>query len=116
MSAETKELPLEQRVEKNLRSLHINGTMRGLRYLVYAITATVRDPERTHLITKDLYWAIAHEYNTTALCVERDMRWAISISWECAKKKLDQMAPCHLVKRPTNKQFIDLVAFYIRTQ
>ena len=116
MSAETEDVLLERQIEKILRSIHINGTMKGLRYLTYAIAETVRDPARTNLITKDLYWEIAHVYKTTASCVERDMRWAICISWECAKKKLDQIAPCHLVKRPTNKQFIDLVAFYIRMQ
>lgn len=107
---------LKREAEKALRFLRINGTFTGLKYLVYAVSETALDPDRTYLITKDLYREIAHKYKTTPSRVERNMRWAIHISWNDSRNEFDQMAGYHLVKRPTNKEFIDLVAFYIRSK
>ena len=116
MSVEISERLLARLVETVLRSLHIPGTIKGLLYLTHAVTATVQDPHRTELITKDLYPEIARAYNATPAGVDRAMRGAICMSWETARNELDQMAGYHLVKRPTNREFIDLVAFYIRSR
>lgn len=107
---------LELVVEQVLRSLRINGRLKGMQYLIYAITETVRDPARTKLITKDLYPKIARLYGSTASRVERDIRSAIRISWVYAQEELEQVAGYHLLKRPTNGEFIDFVAFYIRSK
>ena len=102
-------------VEKTLRRLHITGKLLGLRYLVYAVTETVKDPSRTQLITKDMYPAISNIFYTEAKRVERAIRSAVEVCWNCAgRDELDQMAGYHLDKRPTNTEFIDLVAAYIR--
>ncbi len=102
-------------VEKTLRQLRISGKLVGLRYLVYAVTETVKDPARTQLITKDMYPAISREFNSDPRRVERAIRTAIGACWDSGgKDELDQMAGYHLVKRPTNLEFIDLVAAYIR--
>ena len=114
MSVKVKDRILDRFVAVVLRSLHIPGTINGLAYLAYAVSETVKDPQRTALITKDLYREVARAYGTTASCVERAMRWAIGISWKTARNELDQMAGYHLIKRPTNREFIDFVAFYIR--
>ena len=116
MSVEISNKLLEQLVEAILRSLYIPGTFKGLKYLTYAVTATVIDPSRTCLITKDLYHEIAREYTTTAKRVERDIRWAIQASWKSAKEELCRIADRHLTQCPTNKQYIDLIAFYIRSR
>lgn len=114
MSVAAANRTLKRDVEKALRRLHINGTFLGLKYLVHAVSETVLNPDRTYLITKDLYREIARRYKTTPSRVERDMRWVIHISWENAREELDQMVGHHLVKRPTNREFIDHIAFYIR--
>ena len=116
MSVEISNRLLEQLVESILRSLYIPGTLKGMKYLTYAVTATVIDPNRTYLITKDLYREIARQYDTTPDRVERDIRWAIQTSWKVAKEELCQIADCHLTQCPTNKQYIDLIAFYIRSR
>lgn len=108
----TRELKWE--VERILRRLHI-GTRLGLKYLIYAVSETVLDPNRTYLITKDLYREIARKYKTTASRVERDIRSAICICWEKAGEDLTQIVGHHLPSRPTNKEFIDYIAFYIRS-
>ena len=107
---------LDYRVEKTLRALRIPGKMKGLRYLTYAISATVCDPTRTRLITKDLYHEIARSFDTTASCVERDIRSAIYICWQQTQAELERIAGHPLEKRPTNSEFIDLVAFVLRAK
>ena len=102
-------------VEKTLRRLRITGKLLGLRYLVYAVTETVKDPNRTQLITKDLYPDIARIFHTEAKRVERAIRSAVEVCWNSAGRyELAQMAGYRLDKRPTNTEFIDLVAAYIR--
>lgn len=81
---------LRGEVERTLRCLHINETIMGLKYLVYAVSETVIDPNRTYLITKDLYREIARKYKTTPTRAERDICWAIHISWESARNRI-----CH---------------------
>ena len=105
---------LKREVERILRRLHI-GTRLGLKYLVCAVSETTLDPNRTYLITKDLYWEIARKYKTTPSRVEQDIRSAICVCWENAKDDLTQIVGHHLPKRPTNKEFIDYIAFYIRS-
>ena len=116
MSVAVANRALKRDVEKTLRRLHINGTLLGLKYLIYAVVETVLDPERTYLITKDLYREIARKYKTTPIRVERDIRSAICVCWKNAGEELDQMIGRHLIKRPTNKEFIDHIAFYLRNK
>lgn len=101
-------------VETVLRRLRISGKLKGLWYLNYAVIETVKDPFRTMLITKDLYPEIAKAHRTTIPRVERAIRTAVQSCWDNGRNELDQMAGYHLVKRPSNTEFIDLVAAYIR--
>ena len=102
-------------VEIALRRLRIPGSLHGMWYLTYAIRKTVEDPVYIRFVTKVVYVDVAKHYRTTPSCVERAMRHAIEVCWRNdGRNELDQMAGYHMVKRPTNSEFIDLVAFYIR--
>lgn len=116
MSADVKNMILARQVELTLRSLHIGGTLKGLYYLVYAVTLTLSTEEKTDHITKDLYPRVATAFHTTPPRVERDMRFAIRTCWDhdTCKAALSKMAGCTLSKRPSNSEFIDIVAFYLR--
>lgn len=106
---------LEQEAERLLRSLHIGGKLCGLQYLTYAVAKAVRDPETTRYITKDLYPEIAHRFGTTPSRVERAIRTAIIYSWKHAPREaLNEAAGFRLTQRPTNSEFIDFTAAYIR--
>lgn len=115
IDSEQEDYGLMVSVELALRQLHITGKLVGLRYLVYAIAETVKDPNRTQLITKDMYPEIAQKFGTKDTRVERAIRSAINTCWRNnSREKLNQMAGYHLEKCPTNIEFIDLVATYIR--
>ncbi len=106
---------LEQTIEGLLRSLHISGKFCGLQYLTYAVSKTIRDPEATRYITKELYPEIAGRFDTTSSRVERGIRTAIAHSWKHSKREtLNKVAGYHLVERPTNSEFIDFAAAHLR--
>ena len=106
---------LTTNIEVTLRKLNIPGNLHGMWYLLYAIKRTVKDPLYIRYITKSVYVDAAKFYRSTPSRVERAMRFAIRTCW-CSdgKKEFEQMTGYHLPKCPTNSEFIDLVAFYIR--
>ncbi len=106
---------LDLRIETILRSLQMDGTLDGMHYLTHAIHAAVLDPTTTRRITKSLYIDTARYFGTEPGRVERSCRTAIRICWDCGgREELDQMAGYHLIKRPTNSRFIDIISAYIR--
>lgn len=106
---------LTQEVEKELRRLRISGTLKGLQYLVWAVSQAVQEPEIVQYVTKGVYNVLAERYKIERPQIERTIRTAVKYSWENGgRDALDQMAGYHLEKRPTNSEFIDLVAAHIR--
>lgn len=108
---------LVDRAEFTLRRLRISGKLMGFRYLTYAVARTVVDPSLLSLVTKILYFDIARAYQTTPTRAERAIRHAIRRSWENGSQELlEELAGCALMKCPSNTEFIDIVAFYLRHQ
>lgn len=110
------ELPeaLCEQARDALALLRIPRSLSGFRYLTIAIVLVLQAPERLERITKEIYPEIARRCGTKVVRTERCMRTAIGRCWEQGNREaLDQMAGYHLVKRPTNSEFIDLVSMYI---
>ncbi len=106
---------LEIAAEKLLRRLKINGTRIGQRYIIYAVCEVVRDPCLLLCITKTLYPTIAKRFSASPRAVERAIRTTISASWEAGGGEvLSRLAGCPITSKPTNAEFIDLVAAHIR--
>ena len=115
MIAQERDMRLANRINETLRCLHITGNLLGFYYLVLSIEETVPNPMRIQLITKDLFVDVARYYEVSPASVDRDVRTAINICWtRGGKEALDEMACCHLIKRPSPSEFIDIVADYIR--
>ena len=106
---------LKKYIEEALICLHIPYRLDGFAYLEQAILQTAENPERIRYITKELYPDIAKTYQTTVSCVERSIRTAIQRCWNgIGRETLDEMVGYHLIERPTNSEFIALIAAYIR--
>lgn len=107
---------LEEQIGQLLRRMNIPGKLKGHRYLTEAIRQVASDPERLEYITKGLYLDIAKMYKTKASKVERAMRHAIGRCWEKGgREALEEIAGFRLQRRPTNSDFIDLVANHFRS-
>lgn len=106
---------LETQIADFLRQLGIWGKLAGHKYLVSAIAQTVADPDRIRYITKGLYPDLAKLYGSTVSRVERAMRTAINAWWRRGNRELlEATTGFKLRRRPTNSEFIELLANYFR--
>ena len=98
-----------------LRYVGVGPQYRGYRYLSVAVELVIQHGGDDVQVTKAIYPAIAQRYNTTGDCVERDIRTAIRRAWESGgQEPLSTLAGHPLEQRPTNRQFICLLADQLR--
>ena len=101
--------------ERLLRLLGVSGKLSGFYYAVYMLEQAQEKPEHVLLITKRLYKQTALHFRTTSNCVERNLRTLVHACWRQPDHSLlDCIAGCPLLKPPTNTQFIDMLAAYLR--
>lgn len=96
-----------------IRKLGITSKYKGYYYLVEAISMSMAQEDRHIRITKDIYPYLARKYITTPSNIERDMRTVISACWKMNKHGLDKIAGYPLKFKPTNSEFIDIIAYYL---
>lgn len=108
-----KDVPLD--AERLLRLLGVSGKLSGFYFAVYMLEQVQKKPEHVLLITKRLYRQTAQRFDTTTSCVERNLRTLVQACWrQPDHSMLDQIAGCPLSQPPTNTQFIDMLASYLR--
>lgn len=103
--------------EQLLRSLGATGNLKGFAYALYMIEQVRNDPQAGTLITKRLYPETANHFNVTAETVERNLRTVIRACWnQPDREMLEKVAGTHLHRKPTNSEFVDMTAAYLRRQ
>lgn len=101
--------------EQLLRALGAPGTLKGFFYAVYMIEQLERDPSTVNLITKQLYPDTAKHFGTSSLAVERSLRTVVTTCWNRSAHSLfNEVAGTALTKKPTNSEFLDMTAAYLR--
>lgn len=101
--------------EQLLRRLGVTGRLAGFRYTVSLVEQVAENPECIRLITKRLYPDTARQFGVTASSLERSVRTLVRICWEREEHEfLDHIAGCHVERRPSNTEFIDVLASYLR--
>lgn len=115
-----KDLDLEALVTEFIHELGVPAHIKGYQYLRTAIMMVVENMDMLNFITKQLYPDIAKAYNTTASRVERAIRHSIEVAWTRGKPETmnDLFGyTIHTAKgKPTNSEFIAMVADKIRLQ
>jgi len=98
-----------------LRYLMIPGTCQGFRLLETAIELAVEDGDRLLNVLDDLYPLVAERHHTTVSCVQKNMRMAIIVGWKNGGgRQLEKLMGIRYQTRPVTKNFIDLLADYLR--
>ena len=101
--------------ERLLRSLGATGKLAGFRCTVYMIERIQEDPEQLQLITKRLYKETGKKFGVSAASVERNLRTLIHFCWSRADHDfLAHIAGTDLKTPPTNSEFLDILASYLR--
>lgn len=102
--------------ERLLRLLGLSGKLSGFYYAVYMLEQVREKPECILLITKRLYRQTAQFFRTSSGCVERNLRTLVQACWRQPDHGLlERIAGHPLSQPPTNTQFIDMLAAYLRS-
>ena len=111
---------LEKDVTDMIHEIGVPAHIKGYQYLREAIMMSVQDVEMLGSITKVLYPSIAKKYRTTPSRVERAIRHAIEVAWSRGRMEtLDALFGYTINTgkgKPTNSEFIALIADKIRLQ
>ncbi len=114
----TEERDLEQDVTDMIHEIGVPAHIKGYQYLREAIMMSVEDTTMLSSITKILYPTIAKKFATTPSRVERAIRHAIEVAWSRGRMEtLDTLFGYTINTgkgKPTNSEFIDLIADRIR--
>ena len=106
-------------IAKTIHELGISAGIVGYKYVKEAITVTIEDPTMIKYVTGKLYPHIAEKFGTTPSRAERAIRHAVSMSMD--RGDIDIINECfgNTIKsstgRPTNREFIAMVAEHIRS-
>ncbi len=115
-----KEMDLEAEVTNMIHEIGVPAHIKGYQYLREAIIMSVEDTSVLSSITKILYPSIAKSFSTTPSRVERAIRHAIEVAWSRGKMEtLDGLFGYTINTgkgKPTNSEFIALIADKIRLQ
>ncbi len=111
---------LEKEVTNMIHEIGVPAHIKGYQYLREAIMMSVEDIDMLNSITKILYPTIAKKYQTTPSRVERAIRHAIEVAWSRGRMEtLDELFGYTINTgkgKPTNSEFIALIADKIRLQ
>lgn len=103
-----------------IKEIGVPAHIKGYSYLREAIHMVYLDIELLGSITKVLYPEIAVKFNTTASRVERAIRHAIEVAWNRGNyesiSKTFGYTVHHLKSKPTNSEFIAMIADKIRLE
>ena len=109
---------LEKTISEFMLELGIPAHLRGYQFLRSAVEMCVEDMELVGRVTKLLYPDLAKLYQTTDTKIERAIRNAIEVAWERGNCELFEelfgYSNSMDYTRPTNSEYIAVVADYIR--
>ena len=111
---------LEKDVTDMIHEIGVPAHIKGYQYLREAIMMSVEDNTMLSSITKILYPTIAKKFQTTPSRVERAIRHAIEVAWSRGRMETLDSLFGYTVNtgkgKPTNSEFIALIADRIRLQ
>ncbi len=111
---------LEKDVTEMIHEIGVPAHIKGYQYLREAIMMSVEDVEMLNSITKVLYPTIAKRFQTTPSRVERAIRHGIEVAWARGRSETLEGLFGYTISagkgKPTNSEFIALIADRIRLQ
>ena len=96
-----------------IRKLGATSKYKGYYYVAEAVNMAKELQERPMKITKDIYPILARKYKSTPSNVEHNIRTLVNICWINHKEDLELIAGCSMEHKPTNSEFIDILAYYL---
>lgn len=102
-----------RRIYGLMRKLGANSKYKGYFFAADAICMTMNYQNKPLRITKDIYPHLAKKYKTTSINIEHNIRTLVNVCWEGNRELLEEIAGYSLSYKPTNSEFIDMMAYYL---
>lgn len=99
-----------------IRKLGATSKYKGYYFVAEAVKMTMESQEEPMKITKDIYPCLAKKFKSTPMNVEHDIRTVINVCWITNKQTMEEIAGYSLNYRPTNSEFVDMLAYYLEQQ
>lgn len=96
-----------------IRKLGVTSKYKGYYYVAEAVKITMEYQETPIKITKDVYPKLAKKFKSTPVNIEHDIRTVINVCWVTNKSTMEQIAGYPLYYKPTNSEFVDILAYYL---
>lgn len=107
--------PLLPAAYELLLHLGVTENYRGFRVAAFAAALCAQSPDFLLLTTKRLYPYLARHFDTTCVCIERNLRTVIAVAWERNPALLVDLAHYPLKYKPACTQFISILAAHLRS-
>lgn len=105
-------------VKNILRQLRLGRRYSGYDYIVFALGLMFFKKDFITCMSKVLYLTIAQSHNTSAMCVEKNIRNAIDVIWKNEENKIlieKYFGSAYVNNRPSNKEFLCLLYEYVES-
>ncbi len=102
-------------VYRLIRKLGATSKYKGYYFVAEAVKISMESQDRPLKITKDIYPYLAKKYKSTPMNVEHDIRTLINVCWMVNRETMNEIAGYPLPYRPTNSEFVDMLAYYLLT-
>ena len=96
-----------------IRQLGVTSKYKGYYFLAEAVKLSVEMQCRPIKITKDIYPTLARKFKSTPVNIEHNIRTVLNLCWSSGKETLNAIAGYSLRYKPTNSEFIDILAYYL---
>lgn len=100
-------------VYRLIRKLGATSKYKGYYFVAEAVKISMECQERPMKITKDIYPLLAKKFKSKPENIEHDIRTVINVCWNINKKTMDEIAGYPLNYKPTNSEFVDMLAYYL---
>ena len=100
-------------VYRMIRRLGATSKYKGYSFVAEAIRLSMDAKDIPLKITKDVYPYLARKFKSTPMNVEHDIRTVVNVCWNNNRKALNEIAGYELCYKPTNSEFIDMLAYYL---
>lgn len=102
-----------QKIYGTIRKLGVTTRYRGYHFIADAIKFAITHQHNRIMVTKDIYPYVARKYETTDMNVEHSIRIVINACWTKNKDGFEEIAGYPLKHKPSNSEFIDMIAYYL---
>ena len=102
-----------RKVYRLIRQMGMTSKYKGYYYVAEAVMLSMELQDYPIKITKDIYPYLAKKFKSTSVNIEHDIRTVINVCWMANKETMERIAGYPLRYRPTNSEFVDMLAYYL---